>query len=53
MDIFQEQANEAILNTRPYQAGKPIEEVEREYGLTDIIIKILWHLCLNLQKLGK
>ena len=26
-----------ILNTRPYVAGKPIEEVQREQGLPDVI----------------
>ncbi|MBI2842344.1 MAG: histidinol-phosphate transaminase [Armatimonadetes bacterium] len=28
---------EGILKLRPYIPGKPIEEVQREYGLTDII----------------
>jgi histidinol-phosphate aminotransferase len=28
---------EAILKLKPYSPGKPIEEVEREYGLRDII----------------
>lgn len=28
---------EAVLGLRPYQAGKPISEVKRELGLTDII----------------
>ena len=35
-DIFT-QANKAIRETTPYQAGKPIEEVERELGITNII----------------
>ena len=35
-DIFT-QANLAIRETTPYQAGKPIEEVERELGITNII----------------
>ncbi|HMT03448.1 MAG TPA: histidinol-phosphate transaminase [Burkholderiales bacterium] len=30
-------ANSAVLQTIPYQAGKPIEEVKRELGITDII----------------
>lgn len=37
MSIFAGQVNKAILDTLPYQAGKPIEEVEREFGLTNII----------------
>lgn len=28
---------ECVLQIKPYVAGKPIEEVQREYGLTDII----------------
>lgn len=28
---------ECVLKIKPYIAGKPIEEVQREYGLTDII----------------
>lgn len=36
MNILQK-ANAAVLQTIPYQAGKPIEEVKRELGLTDII----------------
>jgi len=28
---------QAILKLRPYVPGKPIEEVEREYGITDIV----------------
>jgi len=27
----------AVLNAKPYQPGKPIEEVKRELGLTDVI----------------
>jgi histidinol-phosphate aminotransferase len=34
---FAELANPGIRNSIPYQPGKPIEEVERELGLTDII----------------
>jgi histidinol-phosphate aminotransferase len=34
---FIELANPAIRNLIPYQPGKPIEEVESELGLTDII----------------
>lgn len=31
------QSRKAILNLKPYQPGKPIEEVERELGLKDVI----------------
>lgn len=34
---FKELANPNIRNLVPYQPGKPIEEVQRELGLTDII----------------
>ena len=27
----------AVLNVKPYQPGKPIEEVKRELGLRDVI----------------
>ena len=27
----------AVLNVKPYQPGKPIEEVKRELGLHDVI----------------
>lgn len=27
---------QSILNVKPYQPGKPIDEVEREWGLTDV-----------------
>lgn len=37
MGVFAPQANKSILETPLYQAGKPIEEVEREFGLTSII----------------
>ncbi|PWW15045.1 MULTISPECIES: histidinol-phosphate transaminase [Pseudidiomarina] len=30
-------ANVGVRNLSPYQAGKPIEELERELGLTDIV----------------
>lgn len=30
-------ARKGIMNMAPYIAGKPIEEVQREYGLTDVI----------------
>jgi histidinol-phosphate aminotransferase len=36
VDLFS-LGNKTIQDTKPYQAGKPIEEVERELGLTDII----------------
>ncbi|HOK55575.1 MAG TPA: histidinol-phosphate transaminase, partial [Armatimonadota bacterium] len=28
---------ECVLRLKPYIPGKPIEEVQREYGLTDIV----------------
>ena len=37
MGVFANLANKAILATQPYQAGKPIEEVEREFGISGII----------------
>src|SRR5574341_383275 len=30
-------ANDLILGIAPYEPGKPIEEIEREFGLTDVI----------------
>ena len=30
-------ANEGVKSLSPYQAGKPIEELERELGITNII----------------
>ena len=30
-------ANEHILGIAPYEPGKPIEELERELGITDVI----------------
>ncbi|CAB0150073.1 Histidinol-phosphate aminotransferase [Pseudidiomarina piscicola] len=30
-------ANEGVRNLQPYQAGKPIEELERELGITGIV----------------
>ncbi|MEA3586959.1 histidinol-phosphate transaminase [Pseudidiomarina sp. 1APP75-27a] len=30
-------ANEGVRNLQPYQAGKPIEELERELGIKDIV----------------
>ncbi|MBY0379843.1 MAG: aminotransferase class I/II-fold pyridoxal phosphate-dependent enzyme, partial [Burkholderiales bacterium] len=32
-----ERANQYIRDIKPYQAGKPIEEVERELGISNII----------------
>jgi histidinol-phosphate aminotransferase len=37
MGILSSIANKAVLETQPYQAGKPIEEVEREFGIKEII----------------
>lgn len=34
---FKELANASIRNLTPYKPGKPIEEVERELGLTNVI----------------
>jgi len=34
---FSKQASKAVASLRPYQPGKPIEELEREYGVTNII----------------
>ena len=34
---YRDLANAHIKNLTPYQPGKPIEEVEREMGLTDVI----------------
>ena len=30
-------ANEGISKLKPYQPGKPISELERELGITDIV----------------
>ena len=37
MTDFNSYANGGITLIKPYQAGKPIEEVKRELGLTDVI----------------
>jgi len=34
---FFKRASKAVASLRPYQPGKPIEELEREYGVTNII----------------
>ncbi|MGY5449897.1 histidinol-phosphate transaminase [Agarivorans sp. MS3-6] len=34
---FQALANEGIQGLRPYQAGKPTDELERELGISDIV----------------
>ncbi len=34
---FTKYAKPGVLGLRPYQPGKPIEELEREYGVSDII----------------
>lgn len=36
-NVFKQRANPAIANLIPYQPGKPIEELMRETGLTDVI----------------
>ena len=41
MQYLFNQGNSHIRETKPYQAGKPIEEVEREFGVTNFkIIKL-------------
>jgi len=37
MSEYQEMIRPEVAGLRPYSPGKPIEEVEREYGITDII----------------
>jgi len=37
MSDFSQYANAGVLGLHPYQPGKPIEELEREYGVSDII----------------
>jgi histidinol-phosphate aminotransferase len=37
MTDFTKHAKPGVLGLRPYQPGKPIEELEREYGVSDII----------------
>lgn len=37
MTDISEYANPGVLALRPYQPGKPIEELEREYGVSNII----------------
>jgi histidinol-phosphate aminotransferase len=37
MSDFFKYATPGVLGLHPYQPGKPIEELEREYGLSDII----------------
>jgi histidinol-phosphate aminotransferase len=37
MTDFSKYATPGVLGLRPYQPGKPIEELEREYGVSDII----------------
>ncbi len=37
MTDFSRNANPGVLGLSPYQPGKPIEELEREYGVSDII----------------
>ena len=36
-DMFTEKAAHGVQGLKPYQPGKPIEELEREYGVSDII----------------
>ncbi|HCF49047.1 MAG TPA: histidinol-phosphate transaminase, partial [Syntrophomonas sp.] len=35
-DFIDRQARPQIFNLKPYVPGKPIEEVKRELGLTDV-----------------
>ena len=37
MTNYSELANGGITLIKPYQAGKPIEEVQRQLGLNDVI----------------
>ena len=37
MTDFLKRASKAVALLRPYQPGKPIDELEREYGVTNII----------------
>ena len=37
MTDFFARASKAVASLRPYQPGKPIDELEREYGVTNII----------------
>lgn len=34
---FEEMANPGVQSLRPYQPGKPIEELQREYGVSNVI----------------
>ncbi len=37
MNPFEKRANCGVQGLRPYQPGKPVEELQREYGVADII----------------
>jgi histidinol-phosphate aminotransferase len=37
MNRFEKMATAGVQSLRPYQPGKPIEELQREYGVSDII----------------
>lgn len=37
MTDFSQLANGGVTLIKPYQAGKPIEEVQRQLGLQDVI----------------
>ena len=40
-------ANQGVKSLSPYQAGKPIEELERELGITNIVKPVSYtHLTL-------
>ena len=39
MTNYSELANGGITLIKPYQAGKPIEEVQRQLGLNDVSFK--------------
>ncbi len=37
MNKFSDSANKSVMNIKPYIPGKPIEEVQREYGIKEVI----------------
>jgi histidinol-phosphate aminotransferase len=37
MNKFQDIAKQSVMKIKPYVAGKPIEEVQREYGISDVV----------------
>ena len=43
-------ANEGVKSLSPYQAGKPIEELERELGISNIIKLLLMRIRSGFRK---